>query len=61
MSEISAKISEICYQIRHVSICASKLLDEAQLVSFFSMKTLAVTKRISTCTQGVTARLTQLV
>jgi len=62
MSEISAKMSEICYQIRHVYICASKLLDEALLVShFFSMKTLAVTKPISTCTQGVTASLTQLV
>ena len=43
MSEISAKMSEICYQIRLVYICASKLLDEALLVShFFSMKTLAV-------------------
>jgi len=42
MSEISVKMSEICYQIRLVYI-ASKLLDEALLVShFFSMKTLAV-------------------
>ena len=42
MSEISAKMSKICYQIRLVYICASKLLDEALLVShFFSMKTLA--------------------
>jgi len=49
-SEISAKMSEICYQIRHVYICASKLLDEALLASHcFSMKTLAVTKRVSTC------------
>ena len=62
MSEISAKMSEICYQIRLVYICASKLLDEALLVShFFSMKTLAVTKPISTCTQGVTASLAQSV
>jgi len=43
MSEISAKMSDICYQIRRVYICASKLLDEALLVShFFSMRTLAV-------------------
>ena len=43
MSEISAKMSEICYQIRLVYICASKLLDEAMQVShFFSMKILAV-------------------
>jgi len=45
MSEISAKMSEICYQIRLVYICTSELLvnDEALLVShFFSMKTLAV-------------------
>jgi len=43
VSEISAKMSEICYQIKLVYICASKLLDEALLVShFFSMKTLTV-------------------
>jgi len=35
-------MSEICHQIRLVYICASKLLDEALLVSHFSMKTLAV-------------------
>jgi len=43
MSEMSAKMSEICYQIRLVYICTSKLLDEAMLAShFYSMKTLAV-------------------
>jgi len=43
MSKISAKMSEICYQIRLVYICARKLLDEALLASnFFSTKTLAV-------------------
>ena len=35
MSEISAQMSEICYQFRLVYICSSKLLDEALLVSHF--------------------------
>jgi len=43
MSEISGKLIEICYQIRLVYICTSKMLDEAMQVShFFSTKTLAV-------------------
>ena len=41
VSEVTVKMSEICYQIRLVYICTSKPLDEALLVShFFSMKTL---------------------
>jgi len=69
MSEISVKMSEICYQIRLVYICASKLLDEALLVShslqwrhwqllsitdiLLTVSAIGITKRGSTCTQGV--------